>query len=140
MPFWQLYYHLVWATRNREPFIGSALEPELHSYLRGKGIELGAIVHAVGGMPDHVHVVASIPPRLAIAKFVGQLKGASSHWVNHLSVHLGPFGWQEGYGVLSFGKSALPQVVEYVRTQRERHGTDRLTLAMERIDTGDADP
>ncbi|KAA3664996.1 MAG: IS200/IS605 family transposase [Chloroflexi bacterium] len=83
MAYWQLYYHIVWATKNRRPIIDSTLEPQLHTTIRGKGIELGGVIHAVGGMEEHVHVVASIPPRLAVAFFVGQLKGASSHWVNH---------------------------------------------------------
>jgi REP element-mobilizing transposase RayT len=136
MPYWQLYYHLAWATKNREPFITMDLEPGLHTYLRGKGIDLDAVVHAVGGLEDHVHVVVSIPPRLAVAKFVGQLKGASSHWVSHISGHRGPFAWQEGYGAITLGKRSLPQVVEYVHSQRERHRTRRLVAAMERLEAG----
>ena len=85
MPYYELYYHLVWATKEREPLITPALLPELLEYLRGKGIQLGGIVHAVGGIEEHVHVAASIPPRIAVATYVGQLKGASSHWVTHVS-------------------------------------------------------
>jgi putative transposase len=137
MPYWELFYHLVWATKNREPLVTPALEPELHGYLRGKGIELGGVVHAVGGIEDHVHVAVSIPPRIAVATFIGQLKGASSHWVSHLSAHGGPFDWQDGYGALSFGKRALPSVVRYVLAQRERHRTGHLIEEMEQIERSD---
>ena len=132
MPYYELYYHLVWATKEREPLITPALLPDLLQYLRGKGIQLGGIVHAVGGIEEHVHVAASIPPRIAVATYVGQLKGASSHWVTHVSGHGFPFAWQEGYGALSFGKRALPQVVEYVLDQQDRHRKQQLIPEMER--------
>ena len=68
--------------------------------------------------------------------YIGQLKGASSHWVTHVSPFQEPFAWQEGYGVLSFGKRSLPQVVDYVLHQRERHRSGQLIAEMER-DEGD---
>ena len=134
MPYWQLYYHLVWATKNRDPLITPGLEAMLHKYLRGKGLDLGGVVHAVGGIDDHVHVVVSIPPRISVATYVGRLKGASSHWVTHVSGHEGPFAWQEGYGAISFGKRALPQVVKYVQRQRDRHQSGKIIPAMERVE------
>ena len=140
MPYWQLYYHIVWATHNREQLITANLEPALHKYLRGKGLALGGVVHAVGGIEDHVHIAVSVPPRLAIATFVGQLKGASSHWVNHLSGYPDRFAWQNGYGVLSFGKSRKPFVVRYVQTQRQHHLTGNLVTAMEHIEVENVGP
>jgi putative transposase len=112
------------------------LMPELCRYLRGKGMELGGVVHAVGGIEEHVHVAVSIAPRIAVATYIGQLKGASSHWVTHVSSLRLPFAWQEGYGVLSFSKRSLPQVVDYVLHQRERHKSGQLIAEMER-DEGD---
>lgn len=134
MPYWQLYYHLVWATRNREPLVTAGLEPELHAYLRGKGVALNGIVHAVGGVADHVHLAVSIPPRVAVADFVGQFKGSSAHWVNHVAGYPGHFGWQEGYGVFSFSKRGLAAVVRYLLEQRRRHEQGKLLPALERIE------
>ncbi len=137
MPYWQLYYHLVWATRNRDPLITAGLEPELHTYLRGKGIALDGIVHAVGGVADHVHLVVSIPPRVAVADFIGQLKGSSAHWVNHAAGYPGRFGWQEGYGAFSFSKRSLAAVVRYAVEQRQRHERGKLLPEMERIEAAE---
>lgn len=140
MPYWQLYYHLVWATKERRPLITVDLEPKLHRYLRGKGLDNGGIVHAVGGLEEHVHVVVSVPPRIAVATYVGQLKGASSHWVNHVYKHPDYFQWQEGYGAMSFGKKALPRIVDYVLNQRERHNEKRIIRALERIEIENVGP
>lgn len=90
MAYWQLFYHFVWAVKDRAPLITPTLEPQLYQYLRGKGIDLGGIVHAVGGIEDHVHVAVSIPPRIAVATYVGQLKGASSHSQNQPVEHFHP--------------------------------------------------
>lgn len=137
MAYWQLYYHIVWATKNRDLLITPEIEPALHRYLRGKIISLGGVFHAVGGMDDHIHVVTSISPKIAVANFVGQLKGASSHWVNHSNKFDSALYWQDGYGVFSFGKKVLPRVISYVLNQREHHMKNDLWLALERIEEAD---
>jgi len=46
--------------------------------MRSKAIGLGGTVYVIGGVEDHVHVVASVPPTVALSTFVGQVKGVSS--------------------------------------------------------------
>jgi putative transposase len=132
MPYWRLHYHGIWSCKNRAPLITPELEPELYKYLRGKGLELGAIMHEVGGIEDHTHVVFSLPPKFAIAEFIGKLKGASSHWVTHVLKHPGEFDWQRGYGVLSFGDKNLPAVIAYAQNQKEHHRQQTINEAMEK--------
>jgi REP element-mobilizing transposase RayT len=83
MPYWRLFYHFVWGTKNGEPLIEPKWESPLHNVIAAKAADLGALVHAVGGIETHVHLVASVPPKIALSKFVGQVKGNSSHFVNH---------------------------------------------------------
>lgn len=103
MPFSKLYYHFVWSTKNRLPLIDSILEPELYRAIAAKAQDMGGFVHALGGMEDHVHLAVSIPPKIAPAKFIGDVKGNSSHYVNHVIKPDFEFYWQGEYGVLSFG-------------------------------------
>ncbi|MFN8485366.1 MAG: IS200/IS605 family transposase [Anaerolineae bacterium] len=140
MPYWQLHYHLIWATKDHEPVITPEFEPKLWDYLRGKGLDLGGKVHAVGGVADHVHIAVSIPPRIAVASYIGQLKGASSHWMTHLAGHPAPFEWQDGYGAFSFSRRSLPQVVQYVLHQHEHHQKGNLIEEMERIEVENYGP
>ncbi len=134
MPYWRLHYHLVWATKNRMPLITPDLESGLHGYLIGKADELGAIVHEVESVEDHIHLVASVPPKVSISDFVGQLKGASAHHVNHLPGALGSFGWQRGYGVVLVSPSGLDKAIEYVRDQRTHHRENTAVRALECIE------
>ena len=132
MPYWQLFYHMVWATKNREPLIRQEFEADLWRVLVGKATELGALVHAVGGVEDHVHFVASVPPKIALSEFVQQLKGSSSRFVSHRSDIADPFGWQAEYGMLSFDGKQLDQMVKYVRNQREHHRRGSTISILER--------
>ena len=60
-----------------------------------------------------MHVAASVPPKISLANFIGQIKGAASHCINHLPDRNGLlFDWQRGYGVLSFGQKQLDWVVD----------------------------
>ena len=129
MPYWRLFYHFVWGTKNREPLIAPEWENSLHNVIAAKATELGAIVHSVGGIEDHVHLVVSVPPKIALSTFIGQVKGNSSHFVNHGLDVVIYFAWQAEYGVVSFGGKMLDMVVRYAKNQREHHA-DGTTIAM----------
>jgi REP element-mobilizing transposase RayT len=107
----------------------------LERSIRSTGQERHALVHAVGIMPDHIHVAISIPPRLAVSTLVGQLKGSSSHLLNNHGplVDGAKFAWQGEYGVLSFHEKDLAGVLDYVTNQPARHASQRLSAAMETI-------
>lgn len=80
----------------------------------------------MGGIEDHLHIAAAIPPSIAVSDFVRQLKGSSSHFVNNkLSLE---FKWQNEFGVVSFGQKNLAMVVNYVKSQRQHH-SDNSSIA-----------
>jgi len=130
MPYWRLFYHIVWGTKNRLPLIELAWEADLHSYIWGKATALECIPHAINGMSDHLHVAISIPPKLSVATTIGRLKGASSHWVSERFAD-GDFAWQAEYGVLSFSEKSLSTIVEYVKNQKKHHAEGMVIEAME---------
>jgi putative transposase len=134
MPYWKLHYHFVWGTKNRLPLIDSVLEPDLYRAIAAKTQNMGGFFHAIGGIEDHVHLAVSIPPKLAPAKFIGDVKGNSSHYVNHVIKPDFEFYWQDEYGVLSFGERNLASVVRYIRNQKQHHTDRSLIEAMERLD------
>ncbi len=129
MPYWKLYYHLVWATFERHPLINPEREAIIRTTWFTKAKELRLVLHATGIVADHVHVVASIPPVLSVAVCVKHLKGASSRAV-HVQAGPGhPFRWQEGYGALSLGERSLATVIAYVQDQ-PRHHREGTTLPL----------
>jgi putative transposase len=127
--FRQLYYHLVWATRNREPSLVEALRPHLFDAIQEKCRRLGCQVHALNAVDDHVHLACEIPPSRAVAFVLGQVKGASSHALNQVQPGWGH--WQEGYGAVTFRRAELDNVCRYVATQEERHRAGALSPILE---------
>jgi putative transposase len=129
MTLWKTYYHLIWATHDRLPLITTTHESELYQYIRQQCSNLDCPLHAIGGTEDHIHLVVSIPPRLAIAKVVKQIKGSSSHYMNQTICKQG-FAWQNEYGVFSLGSKQLEIAVNYVLHQKQHHakGTTFRTL------------
>jgi REP element-mobilizing transposase RayT len=130
--YWRLYYHIVWGTKRREPLIDDVRVAVIQRSMRAACHEAGAVVHAIGPMPEHVHLAVSIPPRLAIAAFVKQLKGGASHLLNHTATSPDEtFAWQPEYGVISFGERSLPRIVAYVENQVAHHAADNLWPSFE---------
>ncbi len=108
------------------------LEPILYGYLIGKADGLQCIIHAIGGTEDHVHILASIPPKLSVADVVKHLKGSSAH---HMTQALAgtsmAFAWQRGYGVLSLGSKQLPDAKTYVSNQKMHHQQGSIIASLE---------
>jgi putative transposase len=134
MPYSQLFYHIVWATKRREPLITPDVEPMIYGFLRSKAIGLEAIVFALNGITDHVHMVVSIPPSIAVSTFIGQVKGVASTKFNKSGVRAEPLFWQEGFGVFSFDGKRLPNHIAYVERQKEHHAQGTTIAVLERTE------
>ena len=63
----RLYAHMVWATWNRAPLITPAIRERIYPMMQRQAADLGAHVVSIGGVEDHVHVLARFPSRLAIS-------------------------------------------------------------------------
>lgn len=118
----EINLHFVWHVKSSLPIINAEIEPGLYRYLRSYALQSrGLIFHEIGGTETHVHIAVTIPPSLLISDWIGKLKGASSHYVNHQLLNRKVLDWQSGYGVVSFGTKDLEWVVNYIRNQKGHH-------------------
>src|SRR5579863_10113453 len=72
-------------------------------------------------MPDHVHILISIPPKYSVAEVIGYLKGKSSIWIaqnveRKLRNFLGHKFWARGYFVSTVGRDE-EMIRAYIRNQ-----------------------
>ena len=113
--------HLVFSTKNREPLITEAIEPELHKYLSTvfRGCDSPALL--VGGYKDHIHTLFSLSRTWAIADIVEEVKTSSSKWIKTKGEEFRQFHWQSGYGAFSVSQSNVEQVKDYIAKQKEHH-------------------
>src|SRR5262245_39910595 len=118
----QVYLHLVFSTRLREPRLKpKRLRMDVHAYMAGtlNNMQCPAIV--VGGIEDHVHVLCRFNRSASIADLVRDLKKASSAMLHDRSAALRDFHWQAGYGAFSISPSHVTAVTNYIRNQEEHH-------------------
>jgi putative transposase len=135
MPFQVCYFHVIWATKNRAPWITPKIETVILAAIGRKSGALNSPIMAMSCVADHMHVVVSISPAVAVAEWVRHVKGFSTHEVNSTVPDLSPrFGWQKGYGVLTLGAKALSSVVNYVAHQKTHHRDGTLEPYLERCE------
>src|SRR5688572_903725 len=97
--------HLVFSTKNREPFITPAIESELHPYMAKIFRELKSPSLAIDGTSDHVHMLFSLSRIITVADLVEELKTNTSKWIKTKGREFKHFHWQRGYGAFSIGQS-----------------------------------
>jgi putative transposase len=115
-----LYFHLVFSTKSRFPWIKESWESRLHSYLGGILRKLGGVPEEIGGTTDHVHIMASLKATRCLADIMREIKASSSKWVHSVAGNR-LFGWQDGYGAFTVSSSDMDILRRYIRGQREHH-------------------
>ena len=134
MAYWQLFYHLVWPTHENEPLLLATSAPHVHALIRQRVQTLGGTLYAVGGQPDHVHLVVAVPPQIALSLFVGQVKSWTTRRINRDAILSERFAWHQSYGVVTFDRARLPYVIAYVEEQATHHGEGTTIPALEHKD------
>ena len=129
-----IHVHLNWHTKDEYPSLTGSVEELTHGMIRSKCQAIkGVYLHGIGGTDTHVHVAMSIKPFVTISDLVQELKGHSSFEVNKRTGRK-VLEWQRGYGVVSFGKSNLEWVLEYISKQREHHAAGHAGNRLEMCD------
>ena len=116
-----LHYHIVFSTKNREPWLVPDIEQRIWAFIGGIARAHKITALQVGGVVDHIHALVTAPPAIAPSQIAQYLKGDSSKWIHEEFATLRSFGWQDGYGAFTVSKSNLPEVIKYIQSQREHH-------------------
>lgn len=123
---------ILYGHKYRAPTIQPEWEAQLYNVIVAKCTVLESQVWAIGGVQDHIHLALSIhPPKHALASIVQQLKGNSSHFVNHVITPNYTFAWQTEYSVRSFGRKQLQWVIRYVLNQKQHHSSGTIFPELE---------
>jgi len=115
------YFHCVFSTKERRPFIRQPLRERLWQYLGGIADQNKMKALEIGGVENHVHILLSLPATIPVSKALQLLKGASSKWVHDTFPEHRLFGWQEEYGAFSVSMSQLDKIAQYIKGHPEHH-------------------
>ena len=114
----KLLYHILFSTKERRPFIRREIRSRVHDYRGGTIRGLGGTSLQVGGIEEHVHALAIVPPTVAVSDFLSKLKSNTSQWMKQFCRD---FEWQGGYTALTVSQSEVERLRRYIRNQEEHH-------------------
>ena len=117
----QLYTHIVFAVKGRTCIIHNDIQDRIYKYISGIIANLNQKLYIINGMPDHVHILVSMKPTLALSDLVKEIKEHSTKFINKEKLIAGKFQWQEGFGGFSVSHSQLGVVINYIKNQEEHH-------------------
>jgi REP element-mobilizing transposase RayT len=119
----QLFFHTVFAVRNRESLINGTVKSHLYPYIVGIIAHQGQKLFIVNGMPDHVHLLLNCKPDFNLSSLIREVKEHSTKYINQQGLTRGKFCWQAGFGAFSVSKREVGKVLNYIKTQEEHHQT-----------------
>jgi REP element-mobilizing transposase RayT len=118
----QVYVHIVFSTKNREPFLNDrAFRERTHAYLHGICENQGSPSLKIGGVADHVHLLCRLSKTLDVSTLIRELKRNSSKWIKDENPRLANCYWQQGYGAFSVSPSHVEGLIEYIVNQEKHH-------------------
>jgi REP element-mobilizing transposase RayT len=119
--FQQIFYHIVFGTKNRTAAIERDHEEKLYKFIWGVIKKRHSHLYRINRMEDHLHIVSDLHPSISLADYVKEIKVASSFWMKEVGFFPHFAGWQEGYGAFTFSVKEKDAVVAYVKCQKEHH-------------------
>lgn len=109
------------------------IEDRVWSFIGGIARAHDMTAIQVGGIEDHAHALVMAKPVHSPSQIAQNLKSESSKWIHKEFENMRTFGWQDGYGVFSVSRSKVPDVVDYVRRQRQHHEKESFEEEYERL-------
>ncbi len=120
----QIFYQIVFGTKNREATIAGQHCEELYKYIWGAINNSNCKLYRINEMEDHIHIFSDLHPSLSLADFVKNIKVASSLWMKE-SGHFPKFkGWQDSYGAFTYSIREKDIIINYIKNQKEHHKTE----------------
>ena len=137
MSFVKIWVHVVFATKNREPFLTREIRYQVKRKIIQNCKNQDIFLQSINGYRDHLHCLISLGREQTISYVVQQIKGESSNWLNENHFENGEFLWQDDYFAISVSESQVQQVINYIKNQERHHAShsfeDEIKLFQERF-------
>ena len=117
----QVYYHIVFSTKERVPSLVADKREDLFRYIWGILKNNKSHAYRINGVEDHIHILASLHPTVCLANLVKDIKTGTSKWIKENLVFPEFTHWQDGYGAFTVSHSEKDAVIEYIKNQPEHH-------------------
>ena len=119
--FTNINIHIIFRTKSSGLPIREEDLAEMFQYIGGIIRSLSGVAYMVGGRPDHIHILTSLPVAITVSELVRTIKSNSSKWIKDKHPAYQHFAWQEGYGAFSVSESNKQVVIDYISRQKAHH-------------------
>ena len=116
-----LLFHIVFSTKERQPWLDQDLSSRVYDYLGGAIRSEGGTSISINGCADHIHVLAKLRQDKAVSEALRGIKANSSGWIHRTFRPLRAFAWQIGYGAFTVSQSQVDKVKLYIANQQTHH-------------------
>ena len=117
----KLNIHIVFHVKSTGVSIQKEDLPQVFQYIGGIINNVGGYPITVGGIENHIHILATMPKTMSVSEFVQKIKANSSKWIKTIDSYYENFVWQEGYGAFCVSPSLLKKTIRYIETQEQHH-------------------
>ncbi len=116
-----IFYHIVFSTERRKRVLGKTRRDDLYRFIWGVLQKRRCKLFRIGGVEDHIHILTSLHPAIALSDLVHELKDSSAAWIKGGRVFPDFSQWQAGCAVFTHSLYDKERLIEYIRTQEQRH-------------------
>jgi putative transposase len=117
----QTLYQIVFSTKYRERTLKTEERPELFKDIWGILQNKKCHLYRVNGVEDHLHIITSLHPSIALSNLVKELKLGSTSFIKEKGIFTNFNGWQDGYAAFTYAMDAKDNLIEYVKNQEIHH-------------------
>lgn len=121
MSYTKLLYHIIIRTKASQPALSIDHSIELYRYIWGIIKNKKSVLIRINGVEDHVHLLISLHPTIAVSDFVRDIKTESSKMLKRTPGFENFIAWSEGYAALTYSMNDKNKIVSYIINQREHH-------------------
>src|SRR5580692_3004689 len=130
---WECKYHVVWIPKCRKKVLYGQLRKHLGTLLKDLARQQGCEILEGHLMSDHVHFLISIPPKYAVSKVIGYIKGKSAigiarNFVGRRKNFTGESFWARGYYVNTVGRDEDAVRIYIKKQEAEDKRLDQLEI------------
>ncbi len=120
----QIFYQVVFGTKNRKQTIVKTHDEELYKYISGIIKNKNCKLYCINGVEDHIHIMSDLHPSISLADYVKEIKVASSIWMKECGRFPAFEGWQDGYGAFTYSVREKGMIINYIKNQKEHHRSE----------------
>ena len=121
MSFVKIWIHLVFATKNRFPFLIKENKIQIIHHITDYSKSKEVYIDTINGGSEHLHCLISLGKEQTISNVTNLIKGESSFWINENKLFRTKFNWADRYFAVSAGESQLESIRRYINNQENHH-------------------